>query len=36
MFESNWAYVTTMIFLPIYLHMKPISYKIDYQGETKY
>jgi hypothetical protein len=23
-------------FLPIYLYMRPISYKIGYQGETKY
>jgi len=24
------------IFLPTYLYMKPISYRIGYQGETKY
>jgi len=23
-------------YLPTYLFMRPISYKIDYQGETKY
>jgi hypothetical protein len=30
------TYLIISYFLPIYLYIKPISYKIGYQGETKY
>jgi hypothetical protein len=36
MYKSSTYLVGYLFFLPIYLYMRPISYKIRYQGETKY
>jgi hypothetical protein len=36
MYKPSTYQVITYFLLPIYLHMRPISYKIGYQGETKY
>jgi hypothetical protein len=35
MYKSSTHLVITY-FLPIYLYIKPTSYRIGYQGETKY
>jgi len=36
MYKPSTYLVVTYFFLPIYLSMRPISYTIGYQGETKY
>jgi len=37
MYKSSTYLVSSyLFFLPFYLYMKPISYIIGYQGETKY